>query len=439
MRKGIIVLLLVTTGFTSLFGQSSLTLSLDSAVNYAIAYNKTLAISGLSVNQADEKVKETIAQGLPQMDATVDYQNFLGAEATLDFGGQPAVVKFNPTSNFQFTASQLVFSGSYIVGLQSAKLYKSLSKTNYEKTQEDITEQLMNSYYLVLVSERNHAIVKKNLDNLKETYKNTESMVEFGVREKTDVDQIRVQVAMMENQLRSSERTVEVNYNLLRLQLGVPAQTQIILTDSLDDILKRADFEATLLQDFSLENNAQYQVMDVQEKISQKQVQLQKMNYLPTISGFYSHTEKILKPRLDLSPKDVVGLNMSIPIFSSGKRKAQVSQAKISLETTQAQKDLLAEQLRIQEKQSRYNLKNAIDQYNSQKENVAVAKSVYDSYREKYKQGLISSLDLTNVNNNYLQAQSAYILRCSRYCRHRLPWKNYYQPYKILNIITSYK
>jgi outer membrane protein TolC len=248
-----------------------------------------------------------------------------------------------------------------------------------------------------------------NLENLKDVFTNTQSMLKFGIREKTDVDQLKVQVSMMENQLRSSERTVEVNYNLLRLQLGVPAGTQIILIDSLDGILQRADFEATLLQDFNLEDNTQYQVMDVQEKISEKQVLQQKMSYLPTISGFYSYTEKLLKPEFDISPKNVLGLNMSIPIFSSGKRRAQVSQAKISLETTQAQKDLLAEQLRIQEKQSRYNLKNAMDQYNSQKENVAVAKSVYNSYREKYKQGLISSLDLTNVNNNYLQAQSAYI------------------------------
>ena len=414
MRNGIIVLLLVTTGFSSLFGQATLTLSLDSAVNYAIAYNKTLMISGLSIDQADEKVKETIAQGLPQLDATLDYSNFLGAETTLRLGSMPdtvppSIIKFNPTSNFQFTASQLVFSGSYIVGLQSVKLYKSLSKTNYEKTQEDITEQVMNSYYLVLISERNNAIVKKNLENLKDVFTNTQSLLEFGVREKTDVDQLRVQVSMMENQLRSSERTVEVNYNLLRLQLGVPAQTQIILTDSLDAILKRADFEATLMQDFKIEDNIQYQAMNVQEKISEKQVLLQKMNYLPTISGFYRYTNKLMKPEFDISPNSVLGLNMSIPIFSSGKRRAQVSQAKISLETTQTQKDLLAEQLRIQEKQSRYNLKNAIDQYNSQKENVDVAKSVYDSYREKYRQGLISSLDLTNVNNNYLQAQSAYI------------------------------
>ncbi|HYX06590.1 MAG TPA: TolC family protein [Bacteroidales bacterium] len=414
MRNGIIVLLLATAGFSSLFAQPSLTLSLDSAVNYAIAYNKTLMISGLSIDQADEKVKETIAQGLPQLDATLDYSNFLGAETTLRLGSMPdtvppSIIKFNPTSNFQFTASQLVFSGSYIVGLQSVKLYKSLSKTNYEKTQEDITEQVMNSYYLVLISERNNAIVKKNLENLKDVFTNTQSLLEFGVREKTDVDQLRVQVSMMENQLRSSERTVEVNYNLLRLQLGVPAQTQIILTDSLDAILKRADFEATLMQDFKIEDNIQYQAMNVQEKISEKQVLLQKMNYLPTISGFYRYTNKLMKPEFDISPNSVLGLNMSIPIFSSGKRRAQVSQAKISLETTQTQKDLLAEQLRIQEKQSRYNLKNAIDQYNSQKENVDVAKSVYDSYREKYRQGLISSLDLTNVNNNYLQAQSAYI------------------------------
>jgi len=152
-----------------------------------------------------------------------------------------------------------------------------------------------------------------------------------------------------------------------------------------------------------------YRVMTKQQLLSQKQVDLEKMNYLPTISGFYSRTQKLLKPDFDMTPPNLVGLQMNIPIFSSGSRKAKVEQAKINYETTLNNKSLLTDQILMQEKQYRFNLRSGMEQYQSQKENVEVSKRVYNSINLKYRQGLVSSLDLTTANNNYLQAQSAYI------------------------------
>ena len=149
--------------------------------------------------------------------------------------------------------------------------------------------------------------------------------------------------------------------------------------------------------------------MLIQERLSEKQVGLQKMNFLPTLSGFYSHTNKILKSDFDLSPKNVIGLNLTIPILSSGMRIAQTNQAKIEFEKTRNNKILLEEQLSITEKQLRYNLANAIDQYLNRKKNVDVALRIYEDYQFRYEQGIASSLDLNLSNNNYLQAVSDYI------------------------------
>jgi len=150
-------------------------------------------------------------------------------------------------------------------------------------------------------------------------------------------------------------------------------------------------------------------MMNKQQLLSKKQVDLERMNYLPTLSGFYSRTEKILKPDFDMTPPNIVGLQMNIPIFSSGSRKAKVEQARINYETTLNNKALLIDQLLIQEKQSRFNLRSGLEQYQSQKDNVEVSRRVYDNINLKYQQGMVSSLDLTTANNNYLQAESSYI------------------------------
>jgi outer membrane protein len=235
-------------------------------------------------------------------------------------------------------------------------------------------------------------------------------MVSVGMAEKLDLDQFEVQMSTLENAMKSSERQRELAYNLLRYQLGVPVETPLELTDSLDFFLENIDFTAALAQTFNIRNNLDYQVMESQERLSAKQVDLQKTNYLPTINSYYQYTSKILKPDFDMTPKNVIGLNLNFPILSSGMRNSQVNQAKIQLETTKNNKSLLEDQLLLQERQLRFNLASAIDQYLNRKNNVDVTFRIYQNYQFKYEQGVASSLDLATSNNNYLQAESDYLL-----------------------------
>ena len=391
--------------------QEELRLSLAEAQDHAIEYNRMLKNAGLAVDAAQEGVWAAAAMGLPQVDATVDYTNFLGAEIEIRFGGEEAPatrIPFKPTSNLGLTVGQLIFSGNYIVGLQTAMIYKDLMESSYEKTELDIKQQVASSYYTVLIAERTHEILVKNLENIREVYDNTSAMYSVGMAEVTDVDQMAVQVTYLENAARSAERQIELAYNLLRLQLGVEANTSIVLSDNMDEILLRIDFDQTLAGEFSLEGNIDYRMMNTQELLTKKQVDMERMSYLPTISGFYSRTEKILKPDFDMTPANLLGLQVNVPIFSSGARKSRVDQAKISYKTMLNNKALLTDQLLIQEKQLRFNLRSGMEQFESQTENVAVSKRVYDNLNLKYQQGLVSSLDLTTANNNYLQAETGY-------------------------------
>jgi outer membrane protein TolC len=138
-------------------------------------------------------------------------------------------------------------------------------------------------------------------------------------------------------------------------------------------------------------------------------VNLQKAAYLPTISGYYNYTYKLLKPAFDMSPAHMLGLQMNIPVFSSGERRAKVRQAKIDLETTQNNMAMLEDQLSIQFKQLKFNLLSAVESFENQKKNVEVSREVYKSLKTKYEQGVISSLELTTADNNYLKAESDYL------------------------------
>lgn len=385
--------------------QKVLYLSLDSAKQYALEYNKNLINAGYAVDEAGEKIRETISQGLPKVDANIDYNNYFNSKANL--GGMEFT--FNPTSNLSMSVGQLIFSGSYIVGIQTARLYKEMTETSLEKSELEIKTQVSQAYYLCIVSEKSRSIVASSLVNMKDVLQKTRAMVQVGIAEELDYDQLSVQANMLENALKSSERQLELSLNMLRLQMGLGAEVEMILTDELEMIVSQSDFMANLVNPFELRDNLDFQLLQLQTNIAGKQVNLEKAAYLPTITGFYSYTEKLKKPELDFAPKHVAGFNVSIPIFASGMKQARVNQAKINLKVAENQKDLVSEQLLIQERQLRYNLKNAIEQYESQKTNAEVAQRVYDNIKLKYQQGIVSSMDLTTANSNYLQAENNYV------------------------------
>ncbi len=407
--KNLILLMWLIPG-TLIYGQNQpeVRLSLDDARSYALEHNRNLINAGLGVDEAGEMLKEAISNGLPQLSATVDYNNFFGSTASL--GLMPGMeIEFNPTSNLSVSVSQLIFSGSFFVGVQSAKLYKEVASTSKEKTALDVKSQVTQAYYLVLVSQQFRDVVASNLNNMEDLLEKTRSMVDVGIAEELDYDQLTVQYGMLEDGFRAANRQVELAENMLRLQMGLTADVAVVLTDPLEFLVADASIGESLAMPFSLDRNLDYQLMELQTGLAEKQILMEQSAYLPTIAGFYNFTEKLLKPEFDLTPNHVIGLNMSIPIFSSGMRRSRVNQARIGLEMAQNQKALVSEQLQIQEKQLRFNLQTALEQYERQVSNLEVARRVFQSMTSKYEQGLVSSLDLTTANTNYLQAENSYI------------------------------
>ncbi len=398
-----------------------LKLSLKEAQDYAIMNNKSVMSARMDVEASKAAIWETISAALPQVDATGSVTDNLKLMTTLlpgEFFGQPAGSKIPVTFGSQFNssasvqASLLLFSAPLYIGIETTKLAQKLSEQNLEKSELDTRESISTAYFLILVSEKSLQILEENISDLNETLRSTRAMFSAGMAESTDVDQMASNVSMVENTRSSMQRTIELNYNMLRFQLGVPADTRIVLSESLDNLTAELNVEALLSQSFDYTKNVNYRLIQGQEQMSSLALKTQKASVLPTLAGFYNYGTNGMGDKLsELAwfQNSMTGLQLSIPIFGSGQRYSRIKKAQINLDKARTNREMLTEQLFIQEKQLRYNLINANQQYISQKENIDVARRVYSSTENKFKQGMASSLDLTQANSLYLQAENNYV------------------------------
>ena len=393
------------TVFSQETNEQVLRLTLKEAQDYALNHNRIVWNAGLSVSEAQKKTWETISAGLPQVSANVSYQNMMGFK--MSFAG--INIAMVPTSNFQATVSQLLFNASYWIGIKMSKLGEEMSETARLQTELDVKHQTQSAYYAILIAEENKKILEQNLKNVEALAKSTDDMVRIGVAEQTDADRMKIQVVMLMNGITTVERHIELAYNLLRFNLGIDIDAGIELTQTLEDLIAAKNANETLETNFDLNTNYNVQLMDGQIDLADMRINLEKAASLPTIAAFYSYTYKIAKSTFDMSPNNIIGMQANIPIFASGQRHVRTQQAKINLEKTQNSRELLTDQLLMQEKQLRFNLNNAVESFELQKEAVDVSQRVFESFSLKFQQGTASSLDVTIASSELLQAQTNYI------------------------------
>lgn len=416
-----VLLLTVTVSRTTAQQEANgLNLSLKEAQEYAVAHNRMVITARSDVEASRAALWEIISSALPQVSASGSFTDNLKLMTTLlpgEFFGQPGEkipvtfgTQFNSSASVQ--ASMLIFNAPLYIGIETTKLAQKLSEQNLQKSELDTKESVSSAYYLILVSEKSLELLDSNIVNLTETLKSTRAMYATGMAEATDVDQMISNVTMVENSRSSLERTIELNYNILRFQLGVPPGTELKLAETLETLTDEVDVTSLVAQEFDHTQNIDYKLVEAQEMMSTLNLKSMKANVLPTLSGFYNYGTNGMGDKvseLRWFQNSMAGLQLSVPIFASGQRYSQIKKAQISLEKARTTKDMVADQLLLLEKQLRYNLVNANLQYKSQKENVEVSKRVYASMENKYRQGMASSLELTQANGQYLQAETNYV------------------------------
>ena len=409
--KWALMALLLPAALTAQEKQDSvLRFSLKEAQEYALTNNRSIMNANLDIESAKLKVWETTAIGLPQVNVSIPFQYTPELSKVIE-GFLPPGTNLDDLKwslNADITVSQLIFSGSYIVGLQSAKVYKSLSQLNLEKSKQDILESISTSYFNLLIARENKQILDSTLKNLTKTHSDMQAMNKQGFIEETDVDQMQITVSTVKSSLDMIARLEDVSEKLLKLQLGIDFNQKIVLSDSLNSMIEAFTIEQIILTDFVLDNNVTYQMLNAQVKSQELLFKLKKSEFLPEIAAFYQYEKVFNDKAFTFNPSSVIGIQLNIPIFSSGARLARVGQAKRDLYKAQNTRQQMSQALFVDYYNSRSSLISAHDKYLTEKQNLELAKRIYDKSVIKYKSGTISATDLTTVQNQYLNTQSGY-------------------------------
>lgn len=411
MKRTAIVFTLLFGIFSEVFAQdyseSILSLSLDEAKDYAIKHNKTLQNASLDIQIAEANRWQTISTMLPQISASYDYNNMCGYE--MEMMGMN--IAMPPYGTLGLTAS-IALTGSQIVGIQMQKIASEMSDISLKKNERDVASGVTTIYMSILAMESTVDLLDQNLENLKKLHEMTDKSVAIGVAEQTTADQLLVQVATMQTSINSTKRSLEMLYNSLILQLGCDVTTKISLTDEINKLLNVDAAMDLLNSKFELDSNYNYQLLNKNLELSKKQVLSEEVSFLPTLSAYYQYSNKHYfsdEKTMDMTPPNVVGISVSLPLWKSWQRMSNVKEAKISYNKTQNSFETTKDGLLIQDKQLRYNLTSAYETFQTQAANLDVTKRVFENISIKFEHGTASSLEVTNASTNLVSAQSSYI------------------------------
>ncbi|NVO19472.1 MAG: TolC family protein [Bacteroidetes bacterium] len=416
-----------------------MSLSLKQAQEYAIQHNLNMKNAQIDIELAKKKIWETKAIGLPQISATGSYQHLFSVPE-LSFGGlttisdnrksqsysvastgtpgdsvylnyfpyDPVKLGVKDNATLDITLSQLIFSGEYIVGLQATKVFLEISQNSLQSAETDMKESVANTYYLVQILDRNKQILSQSLENLTATLGQMKEMNKAGFIEDTDVDQIELTLHTLENGVKTIDNQITAASDLLKFQLGLPFETEVVLTESLDNVIQSSDIMSVVMKQFQVKNHISYKILENQEAAGTLNLKRQKSAYLPNMAAFYKHSEKAKKAGIDFTMKDMVGVSLNIPIFSSGQRNVMVQERQLELEKIKNSKETVAQGLQLDFIKSRNDLNSSYDKFMNEKRNIELTDRIYKKTLVKYKEGVSSSMDLTNAQNQYLTAQSNY-------------------------------
>lgn len=413
MTNRIRFLLLIFLIFSiKIFSQNkteTLLLTIDKAKELAIQNNTKVINSRIDVDIAKKKVWETTAIGLPQVNGSIAYQNILSELPTLSFGPGPAIeVGEKQNATYSLTASQLVFSGPYIIGLQASKTYKELSQRALISSELDIKEAVTQSYYLVLIAKKNLEILNQNKDNIQKIVKETEAILKAGLTDETNLDQLNLNFLNIENAISSLKRQYEISLNLLKYNIGLPLEKEIELAENFESLLSNVNSSGFDSISFNVENNISFQLLETQEKLSNLSLRREKTELLPSISAFATYQQLHKEPQINFTPKTLVGVNVSIPVFGSGMKISKIQQAKLELEKSKNNKYQISQGLQINYLQARQEYISADEKFKNETKNKDFAEKIYNNTLIKFKEGIASSMELTQAQTQLLTSQSNY-------------------------------
>ena len=398
--------------------EKEIALSMQEAIDYAVKNNYDNRIALKDIEAAKERKWETTTIGLPQISGTVDYQNWLKQAVNIvDFNGDGINEEFIFTQkqniDASVTLSQLLFDGSYLVGLQAAKTYLKISEQAKEKTALATKLAVVNAYGNVLVTEKSIAILENNKSVLDKNLKETKTIYENGLTELENVEQLQITLGTLESNLNNAKRLKSIAYKMLNIALGNPISANLKLTDTLESLTKYNTDLGLLANVFKIENHIDYQIAENDRESKRLLMKLEQSKALPTLVAFVNYGSNAatnsFSDDYNWNDYSLLGVSLNVPIFSSFGRKAKTAQAKIALESADIRLAEIKQQLSLQAQVAKSEYQLSIENYEIAKRNVSLAERIEKKQQIKFFEGLSSSFDLSQAQNQLYSQQNNYV------------------------------
>jgi outer membrane protein len=422
MKNNLLLLFLM---FASLLqaqdNKESYSFSLQQAIEHALEHNYSVINADRDIEKSKQKKRETTAMGLPQINAGVDYQNYLKQPITLaDFNGDGINEEFvfgtKQNMSAKATLSQLLFDGSYIVALQASKTYLKFYQNAKQKTNTEIREMVVNAYGNVLLAEESIAILEKNKGTLSKTLGDTQETFRNGLIEEENVEQLQITLASINSNLNNAQRLRDVALKMLKFTLGMDINDTLILTDKLDS-LSASNLDLAFSQgDFNVANNIDYQIATNFTEQRSLELKLERSKALPSLSGFVNYGSTANSDNFTFFNGDqkwfdssLLGISLNVPIFSGFARSARTQQAKIAVEQAKTQLTQTEQQLKLEYERAKSEYEFSVEEYATSKSNLNLAERIERKQQIKFTEGLSSSFDFSEAQRQLYTAQQSYL------------------------------
>ncbi len=422
----ILTLLLIVSSLQAQEQKQSYSFSLQQAIEHALKNNYSAINASRDIDKAKQKKWETTAAGLPQINGSVNYVNNFelmqqGAAGGGPFGGDPSqVLTFafgtKHTANAQATLSQLIFDGSYIVALQASKTYLRYYENAKQKNSTEIREMVVNAYGNVLLAQESISILEKNKNTLSKTLSDTQETFKNGLIEEENVEQLQITLSSIESNLNNTTRLLDVANKMLKFTLGMNIDDELTLTDKLDS-LSTSNLALAFSQDgFAVTNNIDYQMATNFQEQKTLELKLERSKALPTLSAALNFGYNSFATNFDFVSSDQkwnnfsnLGVNLTVPIFSSFGRSAKTQQAKIALDQAKTQLTQTEQQLKLEYERAKSEYEFSIEEYATAKNNLNLAERIERKQQIKFTEGLSSSFDFSEAQRQLYTAQQNYL------------------------------
>ena len=424
--RSCLFMLAICLSITSTRAQDS-GFTLKEAVDYAIKHNINIKNAQLDAVSAEARIGEIRAAGLPQVSANLSITDnliiqrfFLPAggfgDPSVPADGPPVAVEFGvkKQGSASATLNQLIFNGSYFIGLKAAATYRELSQKSTVQSKVNVAEAVTKAYYSAQVAEEKAKVLDYNISRIDTLMRETIEMNKSGFVELLDVNRLEVQQNNLLTERQKVQNLIELSYTLLKYQMGMPLTEPVKLTDTINDMdLEKLKME-TAQTSVNYENRIEYSLLNTQEKLAGLDIRNVRAGYLPSLSASlgYGHNNGANTYGDLFTTKwfnnSVLSLNLNIPIFDGFTKRYQVEQKKIALDKVKNGQTLLKQSIDLEASQSSINIKNAFATLETQKRNLDLAQEIVRVSKIKYKEGVGSNIEVINAESSFKESQTNY-------------------------------